>query len=335
MSYLPNGNFSKTDEIRKSVDAERKTIEHFAVYNFNAPNTASNNWNDMNQQCANVGQRLCKSTEICPTVGGNPNDPNFDPIFNGNDNWIAVSDAPNEWLTLAKNERRCRTHGAQFGPPGWGTNNEASGWYRAAKCCPLVQPNSLTNSWTHVPNSGAVKGVTQLHDGTIVGVGMDNLLYTRATLTSPWVQVPNSGAVMRVTQMMDGTIVGVGMDNTLWTRATLTSGWIQIPNSGAVMDIIQLRDGSVVGIGMDNFLWVRSTLTGGWTQVPGSGSVKGITSLSNGTILGVGMDNLLYTRATINAGWVQVPNSGSVIAVEALADGKILGVGTDNQLYYK
>jgi len=52
-----------------------------------------------------------------------------------------------------------------------------------------------------VPGSGSVLAVAQLSNGNLLGVGTDNLLYTRATLNSPWVQAPNTGLVISVTTM--------------------------------------------------------------------------------------------------------------------------------------
>jgi hypothetical protein len=56
-------------------------------------------------------------------------------------------------------------------------------------------------------------------NGTILGVGTNNLLYTRANLNSNWVQVPNSCSVIGVTVMPNGTILGIGTDNMLWTKS--------------------------------------------------------------------------------------------------------------------
>jgi hypothetical protein len=193
----------------------------------------------------------------------------------------------------------------------------------------------LSQKWVQVPNSGSVIGVTVLKDGTILGIGMDNYLWTRATLNSSWVQVPNSGSVIGVTVLQDGTILGIGMDKYLWTRATLNSSWVQVPNSGSVIGVTVLKDGTILGIGMDNYLWTRATLNSSWVQVPNSGSVIGVTVLQDGTILGIGMDKYLWTRATLNSSWVQVPNSGSVIGVTVLKDGTILGIGMDNYLWTK
>jgi len=64
-----------------------------------------------------------------------------------------------------------------------------------------------------------VIGVTVMQDGTILGVGTDYLLYTRANLNSNWVRIPNSGTMIRVTVMPNGTILGVGTDRLLWTKS--------------------------------------------------------------------------------------------------------------------
>ncbi|CAF3971161.1 unnamed protein product [Adineta steineri] len=81
------------------------------------------------------------------------------------------------------------------------------------------------------------------NDGTILGIGTNNKLYTRATLNSDWIEVPNTmGAVIAVTQLHNGTILGIGTNNKLYTRATLSSDWIQVPNTmGAVIGITQLN----------------------------------------------------------------------------------------------
>lgn len=90
-------------------------------------------------------------------------------------------------------------------------------------CLPLAFAGSVSSavaqSWTQVPNSGAVTSAAVLASGTIIGVGMDKGLWTRATLTSDWKQVPNSGAVIGVAAMPNGLILGVCVDNTLQTQS--------------------------------------------------------------------------------------------------------------------
>ena len=196
---------------------------------------------------------------------------------------------------------------------------------------------------------GPIVGVTGVPHYTLVkpvlGIGTDNLLYTRATLNagtpqdSGWVQVPNSGYVMGATVLPDGAILGIGTDNTLWTRATLRSDWVQVPNSGRVIGVTVMRDGTILGIGTDNYLYTRATLgpgtpqDSGWVKVPNSGYAMSVTVMRDGTILGVGTDHTLWTRATLNSDWVQVAHSGSVTGVTAMHDGTLLGIGLDQYLW--
>ncbi|MFZ2725492.1 MAG: lamin tail domain-containing protein [Methylococcaceae bacterium] len=187
---------------------------------------------------------------------------------------------------------------------------------------------TLTSNWEHIVNSGAVIGITVLADGTIVGIGMDHQLWTRKTLTSNWELIPNSGAVIGITVLADGTIVGIGMDHQLWTRKTLTSNWELIPNSGAVIGITVLADGTIVGIGMDNQLWTRKTLTSPWQLIPNSGAVIGITVTGDGTLVGIGMDHQLWTRKTLTSTWELIPNSAAVLGLTAYAKVNALQSGS-------
>ncbi|NDB59618.1 hypothetical protein EB001_14395 [bacterium] len=100
----------------------------------NGPNTASNTWDEMNQVCESKGKRLCSSKELCPS-----NQPitNMN-IFAGKDNWMAVNDKQNQWLTYATFDNRlCKVHD-QVVPflPEWGNTKDAVGFYKVAKCCP-------------------------------------------------------------------------------------------------------------------------------------------------------------------------------------------------------
>lgn len=84
--------------------------------------------------CESKGKRLCNSKELCP---GNQPITSIN-TFGGSDNWMAVSDKQNEWVTYATFDNRlCKTHTqVANGVPGWGNTKDGGGWYRAAKCCP-------------------------------------------------------------------------------------------------------------------------------------------------------------------------------------------------------
>jgi hypothetical protein len=98
----------------------------------------------------------------------------------------------------------------------------------------------------------------------------------------PLEQVPNSGHVTAVMVLSNGTIVGVGLDYKLWTRATLNSGWQLVENTQTVIDCTELADGEgsmIVGLGKDNLLWTRRKLDQPWDAVPNSGRMRAIASM--------------------------------------------------------
>ena len=104
---------------------------------------ATKSYSDMKAVCEGKGMRLCASNEICDMktrVIANPElTAEFkDQAGNQIDNWIAVSDKENEWMTLNRNgDRYCKTHTALAGSvPGWSGSRDATPWMRLAKCCP-------------------------------------------------------------------------------------------------------------------------------------------------------------------------------------------------------
>ena len=76
---------------------------------------------------------------------------------------------------------------------------------------------------SYIPNIVLFLAITFLPDCTLVGIGMDNQLWTRKTLTSNWEKIPNSGLVLAFTFLPDGHLVGVGMDHQLGNRRNYSS----------------------------------------------------------------------------------------------------------------
>ena len=109
-----------------------------------------------------------------------------------------------------------------------------------------------------------------------VGVDFPRKALTHADLVTPLVVT----TATPIPASQPGTILGIGLDKYLWTRATLNSQWVQVPNSGLVTGIAVMPDGTILGIGLDKYLWTRATLNSQWTQVPNSGLVIGIASIS-------------------------------------------------------
>jgi hypothetical protein len=182
------------------------------------------------------------------------------------------------------------------------------------------------------PNSNQFVGLAVTPGGTILGVGADMLVYSKATLTSPWTLVPNSGVVLGVAVTPNGQWLGVGTDLQIWTRTEI--GWnAAVPNSGLINALTVMQNGTILGVGNDSQLYTLSALGYNWAPAPISTPIVTVSIMNDGSILGVGRDHLLYQRATLNAAWVVVPNSGAVIAATVMSDGTILGVGTDRAVY--
>ena len=120
-AFYPNNYVDITEEVNNKWEK------------MDPPNSNTSTWDDLNQLCASKGKRLCSSSELCPSglPIGNLN------IFGGSDNWMAVSDQNNEWLTYNSwGGRLCKTHTqVAGGTPGWGGSRNPGGWYRGAKCC--------------------------------------------------------------------------------------------------------------------------------------------------------------------------------------------------------
>ena len=101
-----------------------------------APNQPSKSYQDMKKVCENKGKKLCRSNDIC-NKSRQVSMAGLTSAFT-NDNWIAVGDKDNEWLTLNRGgDRYCKTHTEVAGSvPSWGTSAAPGGWERLAKCCP-------------------------------------------------------------------------------------------------------------------------------------------------------------------------------------------------------
>ena len=96
-------------------------------------------YDELKSICENKGMRLCQSTEICDDTTREVIQPELTTSF-PTDNWIAVADKPNEWLTLATPQqipgRYCKTHTEVAGStPSWGSSKNPGSWARLAKCC--------------------------------------------------------------------------------------------------------------------------------------------------------------------------------------------------------
>jgi hypothetical protein len=134
-----------------------------------------------------------------------------------------------------------------------------------------------------------------------------NLFYKSSWDAAKWQAVTsNPCCVISIAMGQDGTLVGVGTDNQLYSKPgksgspDLNAKWIQTANPGEWLSSICIApDGSLFGIGGGGTIWKKNSyknLTGqGWV-FQGNNTVKAITIAPDGTFIGVGTDNQLYTK---------------------------------------
>jgi len=106
----------------------------FSYYNkVIKPQEAGETYDQLAQICSSQGKSVCLSSDIC-----NSQSQVIDPkanVFSDKDNWIAVGDNPNGWLTLNPS-RLCKTHIQVAGQnPDWGNKSDPTNFFRAVKCC--------------------------------------------------------------------------------------------------------------------------------------------------------------------------------------------------------
>ena len=90
----------------------------------------------------------------------------------------------------------------------------------------LYTRNSIDSAmWKLLPRSCCVKSITQLPDGRVIGVGMNNQLYMRPGLRGKWKLIPNSCCVTRITSFNDSSIVGIGLNGALYRKNCLDEPW--------------------------------------------------------------------------------------------------------------
>jgi hypothetical protein len=100
----------------------------------------------------------------------------------------------------------------------------------------------------------------------------------------------------------DGTVVGVGTDNQLYSKSSLTSDWEKTESPDEWITSIAIApDGSIFCVGSGNQIWKKSSyrnLKGQTWQYMGGCCVKAITIAPDGTFIGVGMDDQLYSKSS-------------------------------------
>jgi hypothetical protein len=115
----------------------------------------------------------------------------------------------------------------------------------------------------------------------------------------------NNCCVMSLAQGQNGTYVGVGMNNVLWsnTNNMFSGGWSQTSSPGEWVSAVAIGlDGSVFVVGGGNNVWKKNSYLNlpsqQWQFQPNACCVKAMTIAPDGTFIGVGTDDQLYTKAS-------------------------------------
>jgi len=167
-------------------------------------------------------------------------------------------------------------------------------------------------------NTTNCQAICTMNDGKgLLGIGANNIV-RKTSYDANWsASVKNSCCAISVAMGQDGTVIGVGTDNTLYSKAGVNDAWVKASTPGEhVYSIAIAPDGSLFAIGGGGGqIWTKQSyknLPSQQWQSQGSCCVKAITIAPDGTLIGVGTDNQLYTKANykdLSGDWTGPHNS--------------------------
>ena len=180
-------------------------------------------------------------------------------------------------------------------------------------------------------SSGLTSICTMNDGTGLLGGSKEQYILQKSSYTSNWSEpISGSCCILGVAMGQDGTIVGVGTDNTLWSKASLNSGWEHTSTNEWLSSICIAPDGSIFCVGGGGNVYKKNSyknlLDQQWTYLDGGCCLKAIAIAPDGTFIGVGMDNSLYSKPSykdLSIGW-QGPyeNSCCITAITTVANSK-------------
>jgi hypothetical protein len=183
--------------------------------------------------------------------------------------------------------------------------------------------NDLNDQWKQLKDK--MLSVAQIYDGTLLGVGMDNKLYTKPSIfKGEWKSAKSDVKLIMIKYLSDNTLAGIGLDNKLYIKTDI-SGWILFTGKQPVLiSIEQLQSGLFVGVGKDNVMYTKGrAVTDKWIANPGKTKLQSVSQLSNKTIIGVGHDGYLYTTQSIkpkkSTNWKRIHNSCCLRSINSMS----------------
>jgi hypothetical protein len=222
-----------------------------------------------------------------------------------NDSWY--------WATMTDYNHRIGC----YGDPGnsytiIGAGTDGNLYSRQGLDAPWQKINDNSNgniATIFIGSDGKLYGTINKNNNTIV--------YKNNWSDSYWSQsISGSCCVIGAAMGQDGTIVGIGTDNTLYSKPNLNAAWTHTASAGERCASITIApDGSVLVVGVDGAIYKKNsyrTLSSESWQSMGSCCVKAITIAPDGTCIGVGGDDELYTKPdykNLSGGWSGPYNS--------------------------
>ena len=151
-------------------------------------------------------------------------------------------------------------------------------------------------------NSVDVQAICKMNDGKgLLGI-MNMTIYTKQHYLDNWAgPISSPCCVLDIAMGQDGTVVGVGTDNKLWSKSSLNDNWGQTATNGEWCSSVAIApDGSIYVSGSDLNIYKKESYKNlssqNWQNI-GCCCVKHSIDITNtGMFIVVGTDNNLWTK---------------------------------------
>jgi hypothetical protein len=266
-------------------------------------------------------------------------------------NYIAPnSDSNNASVPLSSSNPSAPSSSSNPSAPSSGSNPSAPSFSNNPSAPSLGSnpsiPTMQTQSTTSAPTTPApTTPAPIIPKMKLLGVGRDNLVYTKDTLNSNWRKIANSGTVYTINQLNDGTFLGCAPDGTLWHCTSLTNfKWVANSTVAkcCLYYVKQLKDGTFVGTGSGGLnLWSTPNLSTQWSILPEKTRccINSLIQLNDGTIAGIGgwPTGQIWKINNLQSGtWTNTNDqNGLANCITQMGDGSIIALDQSGMLYKK
>ena len=191
--------------------------------------------------------------------------------------------------------------------------------------------------WKGMGANDACIILPELKGEILLGISMNNTMWTKKNFREPWVLVPTHNCCVKsIVVMSQGWILGVGMDNRLHGKLSLAGAWKNLTDATGIIDIFEIG-GVLYGIKTDNKIYKKDPFYAPWKLYNNVGATIAVDKLRDNKIMAVGTNNEMFMKDNIEPGkWTGIATGGNVKVIDfvELKNGAIIGVGMDNRLYF-